>query len=100
MQPGGRLVEDVQRAARSALRELLRQLNALGLAARQSGRRLAELDVAQSDVLQRAELVGDSREVLEQGQRLVDRQIEDVGDRFAAIFDLERLAVVAAALAL
>ena len=82
------------------LRQLLRQLHALRLAARQRRRRLAELDVAEADVLQRAQLVGDGREVLEQRQRLIDRQLEDVGDRLAAVLDLERLAVVAAALAL
>ena len=100
MQAGRRLVEDVERAAGAALRQLLRQLHALRLAARQRRRRLAELDVAEADVLQRAQLVGDRRKVLEQRQRLIDRQVEHVGDRLAAILDLERLAVVAAALAL
>ena len=38
--------------------------------------------------------------VLEQRQRLVHRQIEHIGDRLAAILDLERLAVVAPPLAL
>ncbi len=76
------------------------ELDALRLAAAQRRRRLAELDVAEADVLQRAQLVGDRREVLEQRQRLVDGQVEHVGDRLAAVLDLERLAVVAAALAL
>ena len=40
------------------------------------------------------------REVLEQRQRLVDGQLEHVGDRLAAVLDLERLAVVAPSLAL
>ena len=42
VQAGGRLVEDVQRAAGVALAELERQLDALRLAARQRGRALAE----------------------------------------------------------
>ena len=33
-------------------------------------------------------------------QRLIDGEVEDVGDRLAAVLDLQRLAVVAAALAL
>ena len=40
------------------------------------------------------------REVLEDRQRLIDREIEHVGDRLAAVLDLQRLAVVAPALAL
>ena len=63
-------------------------------------RRLAKPEVAEADVLQRAQLVRDRREVLEQRQRLIDGEIEHVGDRLAAVPDLERLAVVAAALAL
>src|SRR5262249_34365657 len=100
VQPRRRLVEDVKRPPRSTLRELLGQLHPLRLAAGKRRRRLAELDVSEADVLQRSQLVGDAGKVLEQRQRLVDREIEDVGDRFAAILDLERLAVVAPALAL
>ena len=100
VQAGRRLVEDVERAAGAAPRQFLRQLHALRLAAAQRRRRLAELDVAEADVLQRPQLVGDRREVLEQRQRLVDGQVEHVGDRLAAVLDLERLAVVAPALAL
>ena len=76
------------------------ELHPLRLAARQRRRRLAERDVAEADALERAQLVRDRRQVLEQRQRLVDRQLEHVGDRLAAVLDLERLAVVAAALAL
>jgi hypothetical protein len=46
VQAGGRLVEDVQRAAGVALGQLERELDALRLAARQRGRALAEADVA------------------------------------------------------
>ena len=53
VQAGGRLVEQVERAAGVALGELARQLDALRLAARQRGRRLAERDVAEADVVQR-----------------------------------------------
>ena len=76
------------------------ELHALRFAAAQRRRRLAELDVAEADVLQRPKLVRDRRKVLEQRQRLIDGEVEHVGDRLAAVLDLERLAVVAAALAL
>src|SRR5438309_9042524 len=44
VQPGGRLVQDVKRAAGSTLRKLFRQLDALRFAARKRRRRLTELD--------------------------------------------------------
>src|SRR5688500_14204852 len=49
VQAGGGLVEDVERLPGVAPRQLLRQLDALRLAARQRGRALPELDVAQAD---------------------------------------------------
>jgi hypothetical protein len=61
---------------------------------------LTELDVTETDVLQRAQLVRNRREVLQQRERLVDGEIEYVGDRLAAVFDLESFTVVAAPFAL
>ena len=61
MQPGGRLVEDIQRAPGRAPRQLLRQLDPLRLAARQRRRLLAERDVAKPDLLQDAQPVVDAR---------------------------------------
>ena len=100
MQPGRRLVEDVQRAAGAALRQFSRQLHALRFPARQRRRRLSELDVAEADFLERAQLVRDRRHVLEQRKRLIDGEVQHVGDRFAAIANLERLAVVPPSFAL
>ena len=65
VQAGGRLVENVERPARAALRQLLGELHALRFPAAQRRRRLAQLDVAEADVLQRPQLVGDGRKVLE-----------------------------------
>ncbi len=50
VQARGGLVEDVERAAGGALGELARELDALGLAARERGRGLAQGDVAQAHV--------------------------------------------------
>ena len=97
--PGGRLVEDVERAARRAARQFLGELHALRLAARQGRRLLADMDVAEADLLQGQQLVADDRHGLEELDALVDRHVEHVGDRLAAEHDLERLAVVALALA-
>ncbi len=41
----------------------------------------------------------DGRDALEERQRLLDGHVEDLGDRLALVEDLERLAVVAPALA-
>ena len=81
------------------LRQLRGQLHALGLAAGEGGGRLAELDVVQADVVEGLELAVDRRDVLEERQRLVDRHVQHLGDVLALVVDLQRLAVVALALA-
>ena len=57
------------------------------------------MDIAEPDALQRVHLFADRGHRLEQFGRFLDRHVEHVGDRFAAIFHLERLAIVALALA-
>jgi hypothetical protein len=57
------------------------------------------MDVAEPDVVQRLELRRDGRHRREEVVRLGDRHLEHVGDRAALVVDLERLAVVALALA-
>ena len=54
VQTGGRLVQDVDRAAGGALLQLAGELHALRLAAGQGRRGLAEPDVAEADVVERA----------------------------------------------
>ena len=81
MQAGGRLVEDVERAAGGAPRQFLGQLDPLRLAARQRRRRLADMDVAEPDLLQGHQLVADRRHRAEELGALVDRHVEHVGDR-------------------
>jgi hypothetical protein len=70
VQAGRGLVEQVERLAGVALGELARQLDALGLAARQRGRRLPERDVPQADVVERLQDPAQRAVVLEQPQRL------------------------------
>ena len=79
--------------------EFGRELHALRLAARERGRRLSELDVAEAHVAQALEHAPDLRVRLEEADRVLDRRLEDVGDRLAAVADLERLARVALPLA-
>ena len=75
------------------------ELDALGFAAGELGAGLAELDVAQADVVERLEHLVDAGEVLEEGQRLLDGHVQHVGDVLAAVVDLQRLGVVARAVA-
>src|SRR3954469_3562577 len=100
VQTGRGFIQDVERLAGTAARQFLRQLHALRLPTTQRRRRLPQLDVAEADVLQRSQFVCDWREVLEKRQRLVDGQIQDVGDRLAAVPDFQRLAVVSPSFAL
>src|SRR5262245_3524094 len=100
MQTGRRLVEDVQRPPCSTAGQLARELHALRLAARQCRRRLTELDVAEPDLAQRPEFIRNRRKILNECERLIDGEIENFGDRLAAILDFERLAVVPPSLAL
>ncbi len=99
VEAGRRLVEDVERASRGPLAELARELDPLRLASREGRCRLAELDVAEPHVVERLQDAGDTRLVLEERQRLLDRHVEHVGDRMPLERDVERVAVVAAALA-
>src|SRR5207244_7327964 len=92
-------VQAVEGASRGALGQLRGELDALRLAARQGRRRLAQVDVAESYVVQELQFRPDTRLVLEELERLGDRQGEHVGDRLSFISDLEGLAVVAPALA-
>ena len=81
------------------LGQLAGQLDPLGLAAGQRGRRLAEADVAEADVDQRLQVPGDHGLVGEELGRLLARQVEHLGDVLALERDVERVPVVPAALA-
>src|SRR5690606_13232898 len=94
-----RFVEDVEGPPRRPPRQLLGQLDPLRLAARQGRRRLADLDVAEADALQRQHLVADRRHGVEEARRLLDRHVQNVRYALALEDDFQRLAVVALALA-
>ena len=99
VQAGGRLIQDVHGFAGRTALQLGGQLDALGFAAREGGRRLAEPDVAQSHLHERVQIAGDGRVRLEEAGRLLDGHVQHVGHGFAVVFDLQRLAVVAPAVA-
>jgi hypothetical protein len=66
-----------------ALGQLLGQLDALRLAARQRRGLLADLDVAQADALQRHQLVAHGRHGREELRAFLHRHVEHIGDRLA-----------------
>ena len=99
VQAGGRLVEHVDGAPGGALLQLGGELDPLRLTAGQGGRGLAEPDVAEPDVVERLHVPGDGGHRLEEVGGLLDRHVEHVGDRLALEVHLERLAVVAGAVA-
>src|SRR5439155_21570548 len=92
---GRRLVEDVEGPAGGAPAELGRELDALRLTTRERRCGLAEVEVAETDVVQRAELRLRDRNVLEELECFLDGHLENVGDGPALVMDLECLAVVA-----
>ena len=57
------------------------------------------MDVPHPDVVQRLQLVLDGRHHLEELQRLLDGHLQDLGHVLALVVDLQRLPVVALALA-
>src|SRR5687768_12801929 len=99
VQPSGGLVQYVKGAAGVALRQLERKLDALRLAARQRGGGLAQAHVAQADIDQRLQLARDRRHRGEEAHRFGDRHLQHLLDVAALVAHLQRLAVVALAMA-
>ncbi len=65
------------------------ELDALGLAAGERGRGLAEADVAEADLVEDGELVDDLRVPGEEAQRLAHGHVQDVVDGLVLVVDLE-----------
>src|SRR5829696_3265562 len=99
VQPRCRLVQDVQSSSGGSLLQLAGQLDALCLAAGKSRRRLTEAYVSEPHVDQGAQVPGDRRQRGEELQRLLDRHIQDLGNRLALVMNLQSLPVVASAMA-
>ena len=89
VQPGGGLVEQEQRALlghalgrrRGGLGQKARELQALGLTARQRGHGLAQAHVVQADVHQRLQARHHLAVVAEQRGRFADGELQHVGHR-------------------
>ena len=99
VEAGRRLVEQVHRAAGRLFHQLAGQLDALGFAAGERRRRLADLDVVEADRVQRAELVMDRGDVFEVGHRFLHVHLEHLGDALFLVHHLQRFAIEAVAVA-
>ena len=99
VQSGCRFIEQIERLSGTLLGEFLGELDALRLAARERGGRLAEFDIIEPDVMQRLQLVSHLRDVLEQLQQLLNIHLQHFGNRLAFELHLQRFTVVAMALA-
>src|SRR5690606_29381907 len=84
------LVEDEERVL-ARLRERLRELEPLRLAAAQRVERLTEAEVAEADLARGEERLVDRAVVREARERLVDGEVEDRGGVEPVELDLERL---------
>ena len=100
VQPGRRLVEDVEHAVAGVRRQVRRDLDPLRLAARQRRRRLAEPQVAEADLVEHLQPAQHLRRAAEEGQRLAHGHVEHLVDAAPAVFHLEHLRLEALALAL
>lgn len=47
----------------------------------------AQREITEADILQCSEPPGDLRKILDERQRLIDRQLEHLGNRLTAVFD-------------
>src|SRR5678816_3962272 len=99
MQPGGRLVQEVERVAASRALQLGRKLDALRLASRELGCGLPEAQIAQADFAQDIERAPHWRRVGKKGPSGIHRQVEHLGDALSAVADLQRLLVEAGTVA-
>ncbi len=94
MESGGRFVENEEGRGLALGGEEIGELHALVFATGERRRRLAEFDVAQTDILERLQAFDDTSfgrgiDFAEKFNSLVDGHVEHVVDIFATIFNLE-----------
>src|SRR5690606_8147679 len=94
VQSGRRLVEDEESLVAPHIGEVRGQLHPLRLTPTQSGCRLAEPDVSEPDVGKRLEPPRNPVVSIKEGNRLVNRHLEDVDDRFPLELRVQYLTLV------
>ena len=93
MQAGGRLVEDEEGRVGLFLTQVVSQFDALVFASRQGGRRLSQLDVAQTDFLQRLQFLYNLflSVLCEEFDSLVDSHLQYVVDAHVVELHFQRV---------
>ena len=99
VQPGGRLVQDVEGVPALGSLELGGELHPLCLTSGQLGGRLSEAEISEADVDQCRERAHDVELAVEEVVGLLDAHGEDLRDVAAAPGDLQRAGLVAGAVA-
>ena len=99
VQPGRRLVQQVQRPASRWPGKFGREFDSLGLAAGHGRGRLTEGHVPETDIDERLQDDTDFRDVAEQFERPFDAEFEHVGDRLVFVADGQGFGVIPLAVA-
>src|SRR5258706_896886 len=99
MQSSGWFIQDVRRAPGRPPAKLRGRLYTLGFATTQGRSRLAELDIAESDLRERQQWFINLRHCPEKRYCLIHGQIEDIRDIQPFVCDFQSLAIVSTAIA-
>ena len=94
MQAGCRLVQNIQRLARAARRQLFGQLYTLRLTPRQVQRTLPQLNIVQPYPLQQLKLSRNLWHIYKEPVRLVHGHIKDVRNGFALVLYRQRFLII------
>ncbi len=95
VQPGRRLVENVNRLAGRGASQFGRELQTLRLATRQRRRALPKRQVAEAHVIERLQEPPDLRHIDQMREGRADRHLQNLGDVLALVAHLQRLALIA-----
>ena len=96
---GCRFIQHIQGMAPLRALQFGRQLDALGFAVGQFGGRLSQPQITQTDVFEQRQRFEHAGLAGKKVAGFLDRQVQDLGDVFALPGDLQRLFVVACAMA-
>ena len=89
MKPGGGLVQDIDRSARTPAAQLRGQLDPLRLSSGEGGGRLSQPDVGEAHIVEGLNLPLNCGHVFEEVQRLLHRHVENIVDGFPLVLDLQ-----------
>src|SRR5690349_4770962 len=99
MKAGGRLIQHIERITALRPLEFCRELDTLCLTSRKLSRRLTKTEITEPHFPQNVEGAPQSGLVSEKVECSIDGQSQDIGNALVAVFDLERLLIVASAAA-